>query len=252
MRRAARAVPVVAATLTLAACGAGGTGGDVTAEEQTLTVLAAASLTDVFELIADDLQADHPGLTVEASFAASSTIVAQVNEGAPADVIALAGTVSLEPLAQEHRHGEVREFTTNSLQLAVPPDNPAGITGVEDLTGDGIRLVVCEEQVPCGTATATLFEGLGITPTIASLEHDVRSALAKVELGEADVGIVYRTDVADAGDRVLGVDIPDEANVINTYPVLAVSDAPLARAFIDEVLSERGQRHLAEAGFVAP
>lgn len=245
MRRAALAGPAVVATLTLAACGGG-------AEEQTLTVLAAASLTDVFELVADDLEADHPGLTVEQSFAASSTIVAQVNEGAPADVVALAGTGSLEPLAKEHRHGEVHELTTNSLQLAVPPDNPAGITGVEDLTTPGIRLVVCEEQVPCGMATAALFETLGITPAVASQEHDVRSTLAKVELGEADVGIVYRTDVADAGDRVLGVDIPDEVNVVNTYPVLAVSDSPLAQAFIDEVLSERGQRHLAEAGFVAP
>jgi molybdate transport system substrate-binding protein len=243
----------VAGALTLAACGSdtGGTSA-IPAEEQTLTVLAAASLTDVFALIADDLEADHPGLTVETSFAASSTIVLQVNEGAPADVIALAGMGSLDPLESEPRHGEVHEFATNSLQLVGPPDNPAGITGVEDLTDDGIRLVICAEQVPCGTATATLFQTLGIQPAVASQEHDVRAALTKVELGEADVGIVYRTDVAEAGDRVLGVDIPDDVNVVNTYPILTVSDAPLAQAFVDAVLSERGQQHLADAGFGAP
>lgn len=249
--------PAVVLTLALAACGPAdgssdhGTPDTGTPQQQTLTVLAAASLTEVFELIADDFEADHPGVTVEQSFAASSTIVAQVNEGAPADVIALAGTVSLEPLAQEHRHGEVSELTTNSLQLAVPPDNPAGITGVQDLAEDGLRLVVCEEQVPCGAATARLFQTLGITPAVASQEHDVRAALTKVELGEADVGVVYRTDVARS-DRVLGVGIPDEVNVTTTYPVLAVSDSPLAGAFVDEALSERGQTHLADAGFVAP
>lgn len=243
---------VAVLTLSLAACGAtdpaegGGPG------EQTLTVLAAASLTAVFGQVADDFEADHPGARVEQSFAASSTIVQQVNEGAPADVIALAGMSSLGPLAEEHRIGEVHEFTTNSLQLAVPPDNPAGISGVEDLTGDGIRLVVCAEQAPCGAAAAALFQHLGITPTVASLEHDARATLTKVELGEADVGVVYRTDVIEAGDRVLGVDIPDDVNVVNSYPVLAVSDSPLASAFVDEVLSERGQQHLTDAGFVAP
>lgn len=227
-------------------------GDDAAVEEQTLTVLAAASLTDVFELIAEDFEADHEGVSVEHSFAASSTIVQQVNEGAPADVIALAGMKSLEPLAQEFRVTEPVAFTTNSLQLVVPSDNPAGIEGVDDLTQDGLRLVVCEEQVPCGTATATLFETLDIEPAVSSYEQDVRATLTKVELGEADVGIVYRTDVAEAGDRVLGVEIPDDVNVINTYPILAVSDVDLAQAFIDAVLSESGQQHLTDAGFVTP
>ncbi|QFG69454.1 molybdate ABC transporter substrate-binding protein [Ornithinimicrobium pratense] len=253
MSRRSAPCAAVALTLTLAACSSGTDpakgGGTV---EQTLTVLAAASLTEVFGLMAEDFEADHPGVSVEQSFAASSTIVQQVNEGAPADVIALAGMSSLEPLAEEHRVGEVHEFTTNSLQLAVPPDNPAGITGVEDLTQDGIRLVVCAEQVPCGTASASLFQAQGISPAIASLEYDVRATLTKVELGEADVGIVYRSDVTEAGDRVRGVEIPDDVNVVNSYPILAVSDSPLAQAFVEEVLSERGQQHLTDAGFVAP
>lgn len=238
----------VAAVLALSAC-SGDAGG---AQEQTLTVLAAASLTDVLTLVAEDLEADHPGATVDLSFASSSTIVQQVSEGAPADVIALAGPGPLEQLPAELRLGDPVTFTTNSLELAVPPDNPAGITGVEGLTDEGIRLVLCQPQVPCGEATTALLGRLGIEPTVASEERDARATLTKVELGEADVGIVYRTDVAAAGERVLGIEIPDAVNVTTDYPIFAVSDHELAAVFVEEVLSERGQRHLTDAGFVAP
>ncbi len=245
---------------SLAACGssspgtsaAGTPAGAGEGGEQTLTVLAAASLTDVFELVAADFEADHPGVTVEQSFAASSTIVQQVNEGAPADVVALAGQSSLEPLEQDRRATEPVVFTTNTLELAVPADNPASVGGPDDLTADGIRLVVCQPEVPCGAATQTLFQQLGISPQVASFEPDVRATLSKVALGEADVGVVYRTDVAAAGNRVVGVEIPPADNVVNSYPILAVSDSPLAQQFIDEVTSGRGQQHLADAGFVAP
>jgi molybdate transport system substrate-binding protein len=215
-------------------------------------VLAAASLTDVLELVAADFEADHEGVWVEQSFAASSTLVQQVNEGAPADVVALAGQEPLELLDPELRVSEPVIFTTNALELAVPTDNPAGVAGVEDLTEHGIRLVVCQPEVPCGTATQTLLERQGVTAQVSSYEPDVRAALSKVALGEADVGIVYRSDVVAAGDAVLGVEIPREDNVVNDYPVLAVSDAPLARAFVDELGSERAQQHLADAGFLAP
>ncbi len=189
---------------------------------------------------------------MELSFAASSTIVQQVAEGAPADVLALAGPGPLDHLPAELRRSEPVVFTTNSLSLAVPPDNPAGVTGVEDLTTEGLRLVVCQPQVPCGEATSALLTGLGIDPAVSSQERDARATITKVELGEADVGIVYRTDVAAAGDRVLGIDIPGAVNVTTGYPILAVSDHELAAAFIQEVLSGRGQQHLADAGFVAP
>lgn len=221
-----------------------------TVEEQTLTVLAAASLTDVLGRIATDVETDHPGARVELSFAASSTIVQQVNEGAPADVIALAGE---EPLASLEPSGhEPVVFTTNTLQIAVPGADPARINGVEDLAADGIRLVVCAEAVPCGAAAATLLDRAGIDPAIASYEHDARATLTKVALGEADAGIVYRTDVQAAGEAVRGVEISPALNVVSRYPVLALSDSDLAQAFVAEVLSARGQRHLAEAGFVAP
>ncbi len=246
-RRALLGVPAaLALVLGLGACG------DGAGERRTVTVLAAASLTDVFELVAADVEADHPGVQVEQSFAASSTIVQQVNEGAPADVVALAGLSSLEPLAQEHRRSEVVTFTSNALELVTPADNPAGVTGLEDLARDDVRLVVCQPEVPCGRAAATLFDRLGLEPAVASYEPDVRATLSKVHLGEADLGVVYRTDVAAAGDGVLGVPIPPEDNVPSDYPVVAVSDSPLAEVVIEELLSERGQQHLADAGFGAP
>lgn len=239
-------------TGSTAGTGGGGTSGSGGAKDQKITVLAAASLTDVFEDIATDFEADHDGVEVEFSFGASSTLVQQVNEGAPADVVALAGEKSLTNLEEERRTSEPVIFTTNTLQIAVPPDNPGGVQGLDDLSKDGLILVVCESEVPCGTATDTLFEKNALEPAIASREQDVRATLTKVELGEADAGLVYRTDVTEAGDRVLGIDIPAEKNVVNSYPILTVSDHELAQAFVDEVMSERGQKHLTDAGFVAP
>ncbi|MGO0575391.1 molybdate ABC transporter substrate-binding protein [Ornithinimicrobium panacihumi] len=244
MRRRALTLLALPLLLPLSACGG--------ASDQTITVLAAASLTDVFKDIATDFEDDHDGVEVEFSFAASSTIVQQVNEGAPADVVALAGISALEPLTAEHRTTEPVVFATNSLMLAVPTDNPADVDGVDDLTRDGLRLVVCAGQVPCGGATDALFDTLGISPQVASYEQDVRATLTKVELGEADVGIVYRTDVAAAGDRVTGIEIPHDVNVVNTYPILTVSERQLAQDFVNEVFSERGRQHLIDAGFVVP
>lgn len=247
MSRGARLALPLLAVLALTGCGGGPAD-----RGTTVTVLAAASLTEVMEQIAADVEADHPGVSVETSFAASSTIVQQVNEGAPADVVVLAGEQSLAPLDQQHRVGTPQILTTNTLELAVPPDDPAGIDGLADLTGEGLRLVVCAPEVPCGSAAATLLGRLADPPEVVSYEPDVRAVLSKVALGEADVGIVYRTDVAGADGTVRGVAVPAADNVVNRYPILAVSDAPLAQAFVDEAMSPRGQQHLADAGFVAP
>lgn len=226
----------------------GCSGGD----ERVVTVLAAASLTDVFTAIEADLEADDPGLEVRISYAASSTIVQQVNEAAPVDVIALAGTGALEPLEPEYRVGPDVVFATNRLELAVQPGNPAGVQGVADLAEDSLTVVVCAAQVPCGAAAQTLFAEQGVTASVDSFEPDVRAALSKVALGEADVAVVYRTDVQAAGERVEGVAIPSDRTVVTRYPILAVSDSQEALAVVEEVLSERGQQHLADAGFGAP
>ncbi|WP_151526515.1 molybdate ABC transporter substrate-binding protein [Serinicoccus kebangsaanensis] len=252
MRAARRAAALgAAALLLLGACAAGQDSSGAPAEALTLTVVAAASLTDVFEPIADGFEGDHPGVTVEMSFAASSTVVQQVNQGAGADVLALAGEGSLEPLADEHRHGEVTLFATNQLEIAVPVDNPGGVSGLDDLSDPGLTVVACAEQVPCGSAAAELFAQEGLTPQIASYEPDVRATLTKVELGEVDAGLVYRTDVAAAPDRVAGVPIPAERNVVNRYPALAVSDQELAQDFVDHLVSEAAQTILTDAGFGA-
>lgn len=249
----AAAVALAGSALLLAGCSGAAGGGAGTAGEadrpHTLTVLAAASLTDVLGPVAESFEAAHEDVTVETSFSSSSTVVQQVNEGAPADVVALAGEASLEPLEQERRSGPVALFATNQLEIAVPPDNPAGVTGLDSLAEEGLRLVVCAEQVPCGAATLTLFEQEGLSPAVASYENDVRATLTKVELGEADAGLVYRTDVAAAGDRVLGVEIPGERNVVNRYPAVAVSEQELAQAFVDHLLSAPVQDQLVGAGF---
>ncbi|ANS80125.1 Molybdenum ABC transporter, periplasmic molybdenum-binding protein ModA [Serinicoccus hydrothermalis] len=237
--------------LALAGCAAGEDSAGEPAETLTLTVLAAASLTDVLEPVADGFEGDHPGVDVELSFAASSTVVQQVNEGAGADVVALAGEASLEPLAAEHRHGDVVLFATNQLEIAVPVDNTAGIEDLDDLTGSDLTVVACAEQVPCGQAAATLLEEQGLDVQIASYEPDVRATLTKVELGEADAGLVYRTDVTSAEDRVAGVEIPAERNVVNRYPAVAVSEQELAQDFVDDLLSDTVQRTLTDAGFGA-
>lgn len=241
-----RAAALVAAIpLALAGCGSPD-------DAETLTVLAAASLADVLPAVADDLEADHPGLRVELSFAASSTVVQQVDEGAPADVVALADEAALDPLDPRPEHGDPVLFATNTLRIVVPADNPAGIGSPDDLERDGVRLVVCAAQVPCGRATATLLEQLGIEPAVASHEQDVRATLTKVVLGEADAGVVYATDAASASDAVSVVPLPAGAEVRTAYPVLRVSDHPLADAFVEELLSERGRAHLADAGFGLP
>ncbi|WP_299519145.1 molybdate ABC transporter substrate-binding protein [uncultured Serinicoccus sp.] len=243
---------LAAASLTLTACTRDAAQPDNADEPQdglTLTVLAASSLTDVLEPVVDSFEGDHPGLTVRAGFSASSTIVQQVNEGAPADVVALAGEASLEPLEDGRRSGPVTLFATNQLEIAVPVDNPAGVDDLDDLAADGLTLVVCAEQVPCGQATERLFAQEGLQPDVASYESDVRATLTKVELGEADAGLVYRTDVEAAADRVAGVEIPEDRNVVNRYPAVAVSDRELAQDFVDHLLSEHVQARLVEAGF---
>lgn len=239
-------MPVLAA-LTLAAgavtagCGPSG--------EPPLTVLAASSLTDVLGPVLDGLPED---VQVEVSYTASSTIVQQVRAGAPADVVVLAGTEPLAALPEELVVSGPEVLATNSLQIAVPPANPAGVTGPADLAGPGLTLVLCQEQVPCGAAARTFLDRAGLDPAVASYEPDVRAALARVEQGEADAAVVYRTDVLAAGDRVRGVAVPADLGVTTSYPVLVVSDHPRAPEVVATLLSDRARRLLSDAGFGVP
>ncbi|HET7305043.1 MAG TPA: molybdate ABC transporter substrate-binding protein [Segeticoccus sp.] len=250
----------VLACLVLAGCGGGASGAGNRAAASgsaagsdaggRVTVLAAASLTEAFGAIARQVERDHPGTDVEVSFAASSTIVQQVNQGAPADVIALAGQQAMAPLDRSllvpH---SVRVFARNSLEIATPASNAAHVSGLTDLADPATKVVLCAEEVPCGAAARTTLAKAGVDAHVVSYERDVKAALAKVQLGEADAAIVYHSDVATAGENVRGVPIPPDVNEVLRYPIARLDDAPAAHAFVRAVLSPEGQQRLRADGF---
>jgi molybdate transport system substrate-binding protein len=222
--------------------------------ERTLTVFAAASLTAPFTAIGDLFEDANPGITVRFSFDGSATLAMQILEGAPADVFAAADGATMDQLGAAAINP--RNFATNTLEIAVPPGNPAGITSFHDLATPGITLVICAPEVPCGAATAAVAAATGVVLDPVSREQNVTDVLGKVISGEADAGVVYRTDVMGAGDSVQGVSFPEAAAAaLNTYPIAVVHDAAnadLAQAFVDFVLGPQGQATLTDAGFGAP
>jgi molybdate transport system substrate-binding protein len=252
----ARSTGLAVAAALLTACGAEGpatgAGGDA---EATLTVFAASSLTSAFEDLAEDFEADHDGVTVELSLAGSSDLAAQIQQGAPADVFASADQANMQKLVAENLHGSAPvDFATNTLEIAVPPDNPAGVESFDDLAGD-LDLVVCAPVVPCGAATEQVADLAGVELRPVSEEQSVTDVLNKVVSGEADAGLVYVTDVATAGDAVEGIPFPEAGSAVNTYPIATVRDsehADLAREFVDLVTSDHGRQVLTDLGFGTP
>ena len=255
-----RLVGTMAAALLVAATAACGGGGDDDASsgggDTTLTVFAAASLTDSFEEIADDFEEANDGVEVELNFAGSSDLVAQIQSGAPADVFASADEANMDKLTADDLNGsDPLLFATNTLEIATPPDNPAGVRTLQDLAKPGLNLVVCAPEVPCGAATQTVAQEAGLTLEPVSEEQSVTDVLAKVTSGEADAGLVYVTDVIAAGDDVEGIEFPESESVVNYYPIATVQDsqsADLAQDFVDFVVGDEGQRVLGDAGFGAP
>lgn len=265
-----RAVPVLAAValggLALAGCGGapaasgtpGGARGGAAGEAVTgtVTVFAAASLSDAFETVAAGFGRQYPGVRVTFSFAGSSALAAQIVSGAPADAFAAASQATMATVTGDGAaDGEPRVFARNRLQLVVPAGNPAGVTGLADLADPGLAIALCAPEVPCGAAAGWLLAAAGVSAAPDTLEQDVRAVLSKVRLGEVDAALVYRTDVRSAGDAVEGIDVPGAADAVNDYPVVVLRDAPnapAARAFVDYVLGREGQQVLADAGFDAP
>jgi molybdate transport system substrate-binding protein len=221
-----------------------------------ITVFAATSLTESFTEIGEAFTAANPDATAEFSFDASSALVQQIIEGAPADVFASADTANMDKLTDADLNGtEPVVFAINLLTIIVAPDNPLGITGVEDLANPDIKVVVCAPEVPCGNYANQIFDAAGVEVTPVSLEQNVRGVSTKVVEGEADAGIVYVTDVIAAGDDGEMVEIPDDINVVADYPIAAVaaSEYPnVDQAFIDFVLGDEAQAILAEYGFGPP
>ena len=219
----------------------------------TVTVAAAASLTDVFAKVGDVFTQTHPGIEVTFTFAGSSTLAEQIRQGAPIDVFASAGSSAMTPLTDEGLVGDVTDFATNTLQIATPPTNPGNVQSIRDLSA--VTFVVCQDTVPCGIAAQELFARNGINPAPASYESDVRAVLTKVIADEVDAGIVYVTDVIAAGDDVKGVEIPAEVNVSTTYQAAVTQDSASQQAaadFVAFLTSDLAQSILSDAGFGAP
>lgn len=246
----ARAV-LVAASLAVA-CAGDDDPSDETAVEATITVFAAASLTDAFTELATDFEADHPGVTVELNFAASSALREQILAGAPADVYAAANTSNMDQVADGGAVEETPQvFVSNALEIAVPAGNPAGVSGLADFEREELLIGLCAEEVPCGQFGREALAAAGVAPAPDTNEPDVRSLLTKVAEGELDAGIVYRTDVL-AEDGVEGIVVPDDQNLVADYPIAALAAAaePAGAAeFVEFVLGADGQDILTAYGF---
>jgi molybdate transport system substrate-binding protein len=230
-----------------------------------LTVFAAASLTDAFEEMKVDLEATYPGLTITYNFAGSQALVTQLTEGAAADVFASANTAQMTAASDAGLiAGDPVTFVRNRLAIVTPADNPAAIAAPADLSKRGVRLVLAQPEVPAGRYAREAVCAMGantsdygenfvarVAANLVSEEEDVRDALAKVQLGEADAGIVYVSDAAAAGDQVQVIPIPDDVNILAAYPVAAVAggDESLAAAFIAYLLGSEGQATLQDYGF---
>ncbi len=236
--------------------------------ETTLTVFAAASLTDAFGEIATAFAAANPGVTVAFNFAGSNQLATQIGAGAPADVFASANRSQMDAAVKAGRvdDGAPQIFVTNRLVIVVPADNPAGLVELTDLARPGIVLVLAAKEVPAGQYTlefltrASAAVGIGATfgedvlANVVSYEENVRSVLNKVALGEADAGVVYASD-AMTEPGVAIIDIPDALNVPAEYPIAVLNDSAhgdAAAAFVAFVLGPEGQAILTRAGFGAP
>lgn len=229
---------------------------DDDARTRQVTVFAAASLTEAFTELGDAYGATDPETEITLSFAGSSDLAAQILEGAPADVFASADVANMDRVADAgDLAGAPSVFATNVAEILVEAGNPRAIAGVADLADDDLVVVQCARQVPCGSYAEQVLADAGVSVTPKSLEANVSGVVSKVTLGEADAGIVYRTDVLAAGARAEGVSIPDEFNVNAEYPIAVTAGASNldgAARFVEFVLSDAGQDILATYGFGTP
>ena len=235
--------------LPLAGCGSGGDQGDAEGE---LTVLAASSLTDVYQDLTAGFEEENKA-DVTFSFGSSTDLAEQAADGAPGDVLSTADATSMQAAEDAGVTGEVVEFATNVMVIVTSADNPAGIENLDDL--EGATWVRCADAVPCGRAAQAVLEGNEVTAEPVSLEEDARATLDKVVSGEADAGLVYASDAVAAGDGVETVEIPGAEEERTTYFATTLEqseDAELAQKWVDLITSEEGRAALAEAGFTLP
>ena len=251
------------AAVALAGCSSSSSGGAAStaspasssASTASITVFAAASLTGTFTQIGKQFEAAHPGDKVTFSFGPSSGLATQITNGAPADVFASAAPANMDQVVTAGDASNPQDFAKNIMEVAVPPSNPANVKSVNNLAKKSVKVALCQPQVPCGVVAAEVFKNAGITVKPVTLEADVKSVLAQVELNEVDAGMVYVTDVQAAGTKVKGVQIPADDNASSLYPIATISKSShlsVAQAFVAYVLSPAGQQVLSAAGFEKP
>jgi molybdate transport system substrate-binding protein len=245
--------PATEASTTVAATAAPTT---VAKAEGDVVVFAASSLTAAFNEMGTAFNAANPDSNVTFNFAGSSDLVAQINQGAPADIFVSADDSNMKKLTDAAENaGDPVSIARNSMEILVEKGNPKAIATVADLAKPGTIVVLCAEAVPCGKNAAAVLKNAAVTVTPASLEDKVTGVVTKISTGEADAGIVFVTDVNTAGDAAQGVEIPDDINVISNYPMVVTKEATnpqSAQTFIDFVASDAGQAILAKYGFLAP
>ncbi|MFG2330956.1 molybdate ABC transporter substrate-binding protein [Streptomyces sp. NPDC048604] len=218
-----------------------------------LTVLAAASLTDVFKTAGAAYEKAHPGTKITFSFAGSQELVAQVSQGSPADVLVTADTKSMDKVKADT--GAPAIIARNRLVIATNEGNPHKVDELKDLGDTKLKVVLAAPQVPAGKYSKQILDAQKITVKPVSQEPNVRAVLSKVELGEADAGLVYKTDAESAKDKVDAVEIPDAQNAVAQYPAATLKDsknAEAAAAFVAWLSSPEGQKILQDAGFQKP
>ena len=251
------------AAVALAGCSSSSSGGAAStaspasssASTASITVFAAASLTGTFTQLGKQFEAANPGDKVTFSFGPSSGLATQITNGAPADVFASAAPANMEQVVTAGDASNPQDFAKNIMEVAVPPSNPANVKSVNNLAKKSVKVALCQPQVPCGVVAAEVFKNAGITVKPVTLEADVKSVLAQVELNEVDAGMVYVTDVQAAGTKVKGVQIPADDNASTLYPIATISKSShqsVAQAFVAYVLSPAGQQVLSAAGFEKP
>ncbi len=256
-RRHAAAIAMLVGAIALAGCTARPDGErDAAGPSGELTIFAAASLSGVFDELATQFEAEHPDVDVlPISYDGSSVLATQLIEGASADVFASADERNMTEVVDAGLTADAEPFATNTMQIAVAPGNPERIDGLTSLAEDDLLVVMCAPEVPCGGAAHALLDAADAEVTPASEEQNVTAVLAKVKSGEADAGLVYRTDIAAANGAVDAVDIAGAGRVTNVYPLSALTDAAnpaAAEAFVAFVLSDAGQAVLHDFGFGAP
>ena len=245
-------IAALASSLLLTACG----GGRGTEARTTLRVFAATSLRAAFTELERSFEAEHDGIDVEVTYGGSSGLAAQIEQGAPAHVLATADEHTMRTVTDESAPRRLDVVARNRLAIVVEPGNPEGVGSLRDLSRTDLVVVLCAPRVPCGRLAAAALARAGVVVEARSFEEHVGGVRSKVELGEADAGIVYVTDAIDAGSGVTTVDDRhfDDRSLEAVYPIAILEGAPRdpADAWVDHVRSDTGRSALTRAGFLAP